>query len=253
MKRILSSLALALSVLSAGAQESAQVYNFGFDVWSKTKGAWNLYPEDATSEQKVWDTANHAMSILGINGTAPEYAHLAVPGKGKAAVRIESKKILWAFVAGNLYTGQFLRIVNFKGAEMDFGIPFTGRPKALKGYYHYQPKTIDYAKAPYLSLMGKQDEGLIDVVLLDMDQPYRVDTTKGGFMDTDSDPRVIGKGVLELTKGTDGYVHFNMPIRYNDDRTPKYLVITAASSRYGDFFTGADGSVLYLDAFEFVY
>ena len=92
MKRILSSLALALSVLSAGAQESAQVYNFGFDVWSKTKGAWNLYPQDATSEQKVWDTANHAMSILGINGTAPEYAHLAVPGKGKAAVRIHTMK-----------------------------------------------------------------------------------------------------------------------------------------------------------------
>ena len=36
-------------------------------------------------------------------------------------------------------------------------------------------------------------------------------------------------------------------------RTPKYIVIVAAASKYGDYFTGGVGSTLYLDEFSFVY
>ena len=31
------------------------------------------------------------------------------------------------------------------------------------------------------------------------------------------------------------------------------IVIVAAASKYGDFFTGGKGTVLYLDEFSFVY
>ena len=141
-------LTLILSVtapLLLSGQPSPQIYNSGFDTWSKKAGAWNLYPLSPTAEQCVWDTANHGMSLLGINGTNPEREHVAVKGEGKCAVRIESKKILWAFVAGNLYTGRFVRIVKFKGAELEYGIAFTARPKRFSGYYHYIPQTVDFA------------------------------------------------------------------------------------------------------------
>jgi hypothetical protein len=44
-----------------------------------------------------------------------------------------------------------------------------------------------------------------------------------------------------------------MPLVYRNGRTPKYIVIVGAASRYGDYFTGGKGSVLKLDEFELIY
>ena len=40
--------------------------------------------------------------------------------------------------------------------------------------------------------------------------------------------------------------------RYTN-RTPKYIVVVASSSKYGDYFTGGVGSKLWLDDLELVY
>jgi len=240
-------------LLCACPIQAQQLYNMDFDTWSKSSGAWNLYPKNASSAQLVWDTANHGLSLLGINGTMPEYEHVAVPGKGKAAVKIESKKVLWAFVAGNLYTGKFIRIVNFAGAEMDFGVPFHARPASLSGYVHYIPRKVDYAKPPYLSMKGRQDVGRIEVILTDWEGPYHIDTTRDPFIDGATDPHVIGRAVLELEKATDGYVPFTIPFEYRNGKTPKYVVVTVASSKYGAYFTGGSGSTVYVDEFRFNY
>ena len=145
MKRLSLILSALLAATLLHAQDGPQLYNMGFDTWSKSSGAWNLYPEKPTDAQRVWDTANHGLSILGINGTMPEYKHVAVPGPGKAAAKIVSKKVVWAFVAGNLYNGRFGRVVRLSGAELFFGVPFSARPKSLSGYVHYIPKTVNYA------------------------------------------------------------------------------------------------------------
>lgn len=253
MKKTLMLSFLLACMLPLGAQEKPQLYNSHFDTWTKVKGAWVLHGSNPSADEMIWDTANKGMSLLGINGSTPDYFHVAVPGEGKAAVRIESKKILWAFVAGNIYTGRFRRIVNFKGAELDFGIPFTARPARFRGYYHYIPKDINFAKAPYLSMKGKPDVGLIEVLLLDMDGQMRINTTVDHLIDPKTDPRVIGKASVMIDKGTDDYVYFDIPFEYFDDRTPKYLLFTAAASRLGEYFTGADGSVLYVDECEFKY
>ena len=243
----------ALAVLVACQMQAQQLYNMGFDTWSKSSGAWNLYEKGAASSRQVWDSANHGLSLLGINGTVPEYKHVAVSGEGKAAAKIESKKVVWAFCAGNLYTGRFGRIVNFSGAELFFGTPFKGRPKSLSGYVHYIPKPIDFAKEPYLDKKGKMDVGYIEVILTDWEQPYHIITNNEKFIDPDKDPHVIGRAKLEFTKDTGGYIHFNLPVEYRNGRTPKYVVITATSSKWGADFTGANGSVLYVDEFQFNY
>ena len=49
------------------------------------------------------------------------------------------------------------------------------------------------------------------------------------------------------------YEKFVIDIEYRNDRTPKYVVIVAASSVLGDYFTGGDGSALYIDEFRFNY
>ena len=246
-------LLLLFAAFSLKAQDGPQLYNMDFDTWSKNSGAWDLHPSRPAPGQKVWDTANHALSALGINGTVPEYKHVAVPGEGKAAVKIVSKKVVWAFVAGNLYTGRFGRVVGLSGAELDFGVPFTARPKSLSGYLHYIPATIDYAREPYLEMKGKTDVGRIEVILTDWDKPRHIATHDEPFFDGSSDPHVIGRAVLDLTRNTGGYIPFDIPIRYNNGKTPKYVVITAASSWYGAFFTGGNGSTLYLDELQFNY
>ena len=254
MKRRLTLVAAALlqcTMLRAG--DGPQLYNMSFDHWSKVSGAWMPYAKGASEKQKIWDSANKGLSILGVNGTQPEYRHLAVEGEGKAAARITSTKVLWAFVAGNIYTGQFIRVVNFSGAEMTMGVPFTARPRSLSGYFHYIPGKINFVKAPYGNLKGTTDRGRIEVILTDWDKQYHINSNDEEFIDAATDPHVIGHGELIIESGTDGYVRFDIPIEYRSAKTPSYVSINAASSYYGAYFTGASGSVLYLDELKFNY
>ncbi len=232
--------------------QAQQLYNMGLDVWSKQGRTWYPYLKEASEEQRVWDSANGAMKVLGINTSTPEYEHVAVPGPGKAAAKIVSRKITWTFAAGSLYTGHFIRLVNFSGIEMDNGTPFSGRPKSLSGYYHYLPGVIDNAKEPYLSQKGKTDIGQIEVALYDWPKVLRLVTTEGHF-DPEADPHLIGRGVLKLTKATDGYVHFEISIEYRRDATPTYVGISILSSMLGEYYTGSSNTVLYIDELQFNY
>lgn len=250
MKRYFSVfLTLALTL----ALQAQQLPNFGFDTWSKSGGAWNLYAKNAPEGQRVWDTANHGLSILGINGTVPEYEHVASAGEGKAAVKMVSRKAFGKFVAGNLYTGRFVRVVKLSGAEMLYGVPFQGRPKSLSGYIHYIPAVVDQAKEPCLDRKGKMDIARIEVVLTDWTAPYDFTSNDGNFMDNATDPSVIGRGYLDISEDTGGYIPVEIPIRYRSDRKPTYVHITLTSSRDGGYFTGGTGSTLYADEFRFNY
>ena len=241
---------LALSSSTASAQ---QPYNMNFDHWSKQKGEWRMYEENAPASHRVWDSANKGTSILGINCTQPEKEHVAVPGDGKAAVRMRSQKVAWAFAAGNLYTGYFVKTINMSGAEIMMGTPFKGRPKALTGYLHYIPKPIDFVKSSTKAWKGKMDQGAIDVVLADWDGPFRTNTEEGRFIDTKNDPAIIATGTLVLTKDTGGYIRFTLPLEYKNGRTPTIVMISATSSRLESGLAGGEGSTLYLDELSFVY
>ena len=233
--------------------QAQQLPNMGFDAWSKAGGSWFPYAKDASASQRAWDSANKGLSMLGVNTTTPEYDHVAVAGKGKAAAKVVSKKVLWAFVAGNLYTGRFNKVVDLSGADMDFGVPFQARPKSLSGYVHYVPKTVNYAKEPYLSLKGKQDVGRIEVILTDWEGLKHIDTTKDAFVDADKDPHVIGRAVLDLNQDTGGYIPFEINFQYRNGKTPRYAFVYVTPSRYGGSFTGGSGSTVYVDEFRFNY
>ena len=250
MKKLLTSL-LILLPCALFAQE--QVYNFSFDTWSKTKGAWGLYPENATEKQKVWGNVNHGTSFLGINTTTPEYEHVAVKGKGKAAAKVISRSIMGTFATGNLYTGKFVKIIGMSGAEMYHGTPFKGRPKSLSGYVHYQPGKIDAVKAPYKNLKGTMDKGQIEVALYSWKQPRHFLSTEGASTPAQKDPDIVAYGSLVLDKDTGGYIPFTIDLKYVNDKEPGYLFIAILSSNLGEFFTGSTKSVIYVDEFQFNY
>ena len=251
MKKFLT---LAVLVLFAvPAVQAQQIPGMDFDAWSRTGGSWYPYAKEAPAGRRVWDSANKGLSLLGVNTTTPEYDHVAVAGKGKAAAKVVSRKVLWAFVAGNLFTGRFNKVVDFSGADMDFGVPFSGRPKSLSGYVHYIPKPVNYAKEPYLGLKGKPDGGRIEVILTDWPDLKHIDTTKEPFVDADKDPHLIARAVLDLDKDTGGYIPFEITFQYRNGLTPRYAFIYVTPSRNGGSFTGGSGSVLYVDEFRFNY
>lgn len=235
------------------AQNGPQLYNMSFDEWHKSKGVWYPYAAGASPAQRIWDSGNKPLHATGLTSVTPDYEHVAVAGEGKAAARIESKKLAWAFIGGSLFNGKFIRLVETKGAESLLGTPFTGRPKRLTGWYHYIPRKINRAKEPNKNMEGKLDEGLIEILLLDWDKPYRQLTHVDGFIDPENDPHIIGIAQLIIKKGTSGYVHFDIPFTYRNGKTPSYAAFSITGSRFGNNDTGAPGSVLYVDEFKFEY
>ena len=155
--------------------------------------------------------------------------------------------------AGNIYTGRFGKVAGV-GAELDWGVPFSSRPLALRGYYKYSPKTINMAESPYSDMKGKTDVCQIVMFLTDWSSTFRIKTSDKVFVNYDTDPGIIAFGALYSDRTDSEYVKFTIPLVYRSlDRIPNYVVIAGAASRYGDYFTGGVGSVLLLDEFELVY
>ena len=206
---------------------------------------------DLTSEHYWWDSGNRGANTLGEKN--PTVAEESVVVKGKAA-KLSSSAIVGGFAAGNIYTGKYVKTVGI-GAQLDFGIPFTSRPSSLKGYYNYTSGTIDKTKDKFAHLKGVKDTCHIYAVLADWPAPYEINTTKEIFLDVANDKNIIAYGDLLDGAGTDGkYKEFEIKLTYRDlSRKPKYILIVAAASKYGDYFTGSTSSVLYVDEFSLSY
>ncbi|MGM9747298.1 MAG: PCMD domain-containing protein, partial [Candidatus Cryptobacteroides sp.] len=238
----------SVSFTTAGAPT---LYNMSFDDWYQSGKIWYPYAQGASPS--VWDSANPGAANFIGSSTTPEETTVAVSGTGKKAARLESKWAVIAFAAGNVYTGKFGKI-NGKGAILDWGVEFTGRPVALKGYYNYTPKTIDKTESPYESMAGTMDKCQFQVILTDWSGPFTINTTSGTFVDLDNDPSIIAYSKFESDVATDGYAELTIPITYRDtSRTPTYIVITCCASYLGDYFTGGVGSLLYVDELSFEY
>lgn len=239
--------------------QDGQLYNMSLDYWTKSGSNEFCYATDASeSEKLVWATPNATTSFLGYPTCVPEREFVAVEGPGKTAVKLQTR-LVNALVAkklasGCLFTGQMGDInITKMNATLKWGVPFTLRPKSMEGYACYKPVQIDNAKAPYENMLGETDKAHLYVVLADWTEQFIVDPAESKFLDADNDPAIIGYGIVTFDHVMEGYEKFSIEIEYRNSRTPRYLVIVAASSRLGDYFTGGDGSTLYLDEFKFNY
>ena len=180
--------------------------------------------------------------------------------EGGAAVKMVSKWAVVKFAAGNLYTGKFNYLVGTDGANLDWGVPFTSKPKALKGWYKYEAKPITRKNNTVVE-GTEMDKCQLQVLLIQTDSPYIVQplnkvngpTYKGSMLDLATEPTVIARFIHNMDSTGGEWKSFEFPLEYRDYRTPTYVIITAASSYLGDFFTGGEGSTMLIDEFEFVY
>ena len=246
-------------------KEGLQLYNMGFDHWCVATDKYSikydaLFDQDATEAEKVvWASHGASTKMLGYDTVIPESEFLAVSGKGKKALKLQTRGISALFgavkklAAGCAFVGHTGDIdLTSLSAHVFWGVPFTERPKALEGYYCYKPVPIDWVKEPYMDKKGQMDIGSVAIILSDWASPYDV-CPPDKLLDVEKDPGIIGYGKAIFTKEMTAYEPFRIEINYRSDRTPKYISIVCSSSELGDSFTGGDGSVLYLDEFKLTY
>ena len=234
------------SVFEFTTEEAAQLPNFNFDSWSDNGHSANA---EGTS---FWDSGNAGASMMEKYPTSQESSYV-VSG---SAVKMQSQFVGFAtlgkFAGGNIYSGTFVNLVGMNGAIIDFGRPYTSRPSALKGWFSYAPVAIDYVDGSHGNLKGVSDTCQIYVALTDA--PYRVNNAEGVLFNPD-DPSVIAYGTMVDGAGTGGeYREFTINLEYRDlDRKPTHVIVVAASSKYADYFTGGNGSTMYIDEFQFLF
>lgn len=227
--------------------------NGSFEQWSfdQTKTGKDFYVPNANGET-FWSTGNSAAAAFIGNLTTPSDESV----KGQAAL-LETKNAYIKLGAGNIFTGTFKidEETNLDGL-LTFGREFCSFPSALRLYYKYTPAIIDKIGdnvGDLASLKGQTDMCQIYIALSDKTYEIRNNPSKRQLFDP-NDSGIIAYGEFTSSQSVTSYKQLEIPLEYRyTDRTPKYIIIVASSSKYGDYYIGGVGSKLWLDEMELVY
>ena len=240
---------------SAGSEQSfttapaTVLTDADFDTWHQDGKLWNPWASGGTS---FWDTGNRGATTISDSNSVP--TDDTCNGSGKAAL-LESKYLVIKFAAGNIFTGSYLKTVGTNGL-LSFGQPFTAFPSKLRINYKYTSATIDkVGDDDYQYLKGRPDSCHIYIALTDWDAPREIRTRPSERqLFEKNDPHIIAYAELIKGENVSSYQQVDLPLEYRYmNRTPKYIVVVASASKYGDFFTGGAGSKLWIDNFELIY
>lgn len=233
--------------------ESTRVLPDGsFDQWWLNGKVWCPWDENG---ERFWDTGNTGAATLGESNVQP--SDHTPTGSGQSAM-LETRFVglfgIGKLAAGSIYTGSFRKVDGTNGI-LDFGRPWQQRPTKLKGYYQYTTAPIDYTSTELADLAGRPDSCHIYIALTDWTAPFEIRTNPRNRQLFDaSSPSVIAYGELIRGSNTNGYEEFEIKLNYRyTDRVPTYIQITCAASKYGDYFTGGTGAILYVDQLSLDY
>lgn len=238
-------------VCSFTTESAAQLPNSGFENWSGSSPLW-VYGE---GEAMFWDSGNKGSSRMNKNVTT--YIDRVGLNGGKRAAQLKSQFVgvgsLGKFAAGNLFTGEFIDVENMTQGILDFGREFTSRPSELSIWYRATLGTIDHSEtvdAP----KGIQDTAIVYVALTDWDKPIEVHTQNKATLFSKKDPKIIAYGELIIDGNVNAWTEHKIKLEYRrKDVKPKYILVVASASKYGDYYTGSTGSTMWLDDLELIY
>ncbi len=218
--------------------------------------------------ESFWDSSNpgttQGMGSMS-GGLNPTQGTTEIVHSGSYAAKLETQWAILKLAAASIYTGKFNSLVGANGAKIDFGQPFTSRPISLKGWYQYKPEVIDddTQEVGNSGVLKNGDTDQCSIYIILAKGTHQVDNTNTKTLLTaenvKADDNFIAYGELPVEQcvSTNGeWKEFNIPLKYKEDQfgeKPTHLIIVCSSSKYGDYFTGAIGSTLYLDDFELVY
>ncbi len=231
---------------------AVQPPNADFDQWWLDGKIWCPWAENG---EPYWGTGNKGATTLGSSNSVP--TDDTPSGTGWAAMletRFVGIGIVGKLAAGNLFAGSYVRTVGTNGV-LSFGRPFTERPTKMQGMFKYNCVNIDKSSTEMSYLMGRPDTCIVWVALIDSPEPFeiRTDPKDRQLFDPNGD-YVVAYGSMQKGETVGQWTPFEFELKYNStSRKPTYILITCSASKYGDYFTGGNGSVLCLDDFKLIY
>lgn len=261
-------------VVTTSLKPTPQLPNASIEDWSVYKSKIDV-PTASYGAPWTWDCGNHGSSTMNINVTTKN-TDKSMIHSGKASAKLRSQfvgvGIIGKFAAGNLVYGHYLETVGTNGI-FGFGNPFDFqglKPTALRLWMHYTPGTVEKNPGSGATLK-KGDTDLAHIFVALFDGPDNSDAAgdyKGqvGFVVNTGTPRLFDKnasnivayGEQILTQATPGssLVELTIPLDYyasKQQAVPTHIAIVCTASKEGDYFTGGEGSTLYVDDFTLVY
>lgn len=239
---------------SAGSEQTfttaaaTPLENGAMEEWSQDGKQWNPW---AAGNDAFWGTGNPGAAAFIGNLTTPTDESV----KGQAAL-LETKNAIIKLGAGNIFTGDFA--LDGLNGLLHFGRPFSAFPTSLRLNYKYTSATIDMIGdnvGDLASLKGQPDMFQIYIALSDKSEPYEIrNDPKNRQLFDPEDDGIIAYGEYSSSETVTTYKQLEIPLEYRaTNRTPKYIIVVASSSKYGDYYIGGVGSKLWLDEMELVY
>ena len=264
-----------------GGELSGESYKYESDIVKfKTEGVfeipnasmenWWLYNKkiwipglDSTNE--YWDSGNHGATLIGDENDNLTTQFDGMYHSGSSCARLLSKfvgvSIVGKLGSGNIFTGKYAGTSGTNG-KIDFGRPYNAsHPSKVRVWVNYRPaKAVSGkgAKTGYIEA-GQLDKGQIYIAISDAIK--KVDTSDSSTLVTqEKAPDLFlayGQYTFEEDFGDENELKMvEIPFEYFEKAktvAPKYLIIVCCASKYGDYFSGGDGSLMYVDDFELVY
>lgn len=242
---------------------------YDFETW--VPGVEGQEPDMTFYEPTGWSSSNTGAQLLKGMGYVDKYVVTQTSDAhwGKSAAKIETldskgKDAGFAKIpkvtTGSLFLGAFKTSFPNTLESTKFGIEFGKKPLSLKGYYKYAPgedyyvcqsvETCDVATVD----VAQTDAFSIKAVLYTTDE-YKADYSDClTGVDIYTSDRVVATASLEGGAQSD-WTFFDITLNYTKpyDTHQKYrFAIICSSSKEGDKFCGAPGSVLIVDDFELI-
>ena len=239
---------------SAGSEQTfttaaaTPLENGTMEEWSQDGKQWNPW---AAGKDAFWGTGNPGAAAFIGNLTTPTDESV----KGQAAL-LETKNAIIKLGAGNIFTGDFA--LDGLNGLLHFGRPFSAFPSSLRLNYKYTSATINMIGdkvGDLASVKGQPDMFQIYIALSDRSEPYEIrNDPKNRQLFDPEDDGIIAYGEYTSSETVSTYKQLEIPLEYRaTNRTPKYIIVVASSSKYGDYYIGGVGSKLWLDEMELVY
>ena len=164
--------------------------------------------------------------------------------------------------SGSLFFGSFNLDFRNPLKSTKFGIPFIAEPIAVKGFYKYSPGKVYYhCPNPDKSNIVQVDTNKVDLcainaVLYEVSSFDATDEILTG-VDVYTSDKVVATALLADGSAKAEYTPFEIKFEYKEgkqyDEKKKYrLALIFSSSKDGDSFSGAPGSLLFVDEVEII-
>lgn len=230
-----------------------QLPNSDFEDWWLNGKEWDPWSENGTP---FWGTGNKGATTLGNSNSVP--IEDADSPTGYRGAKLESRfvgiSILGKLAAGNLFAGTYVKTVGTNGV-ISMGREFSEHPTRLTGRLKYECVDISHTSSEFSYMKGQPDTCSVWIALIDSDEPFEVRTDPKDRQVFDPDASdVIAYGRFQSGKSIENYIDFDVEFEYRStSRVPRYILVVASASKYGDYFTGGSGSTLWVQNFRLEY